>query len=57
MSMQTYEIDAKAPVLCGGLFTPVVHQPMRTTANKHESFLTQIPDFAGIFEQQRTIAT
>src|SRR5215218_7722832 len=36
-------------------FTPVVHQPTRTTANIHECSQRQIRDFAGISEQLRNI--
>jgi hypothetical protein len=39
------------------LFTPVVHQPTRTTANTHDNLLERICLFAGVFEQGRTTTT
>jgi hypothetical protein len=47
----------KAFVLHRGSFTPVVHQPTRTPANKHETFSDKIRRFAGISERQRTTTT
>jgi hypothetical protein len=38
-------------------FTPVVHQPTRTTANTHDNLLEIICLFAGVFEQRRTTVT
>src|SRR5215217_2424700 len=38
-------------------FTPVVHQPTRTTANTHDNLLERICLFAGVFEQRRTTTT
>jgi hypothetical protein len=39
------------------LFTPVVHQPTRTTANTNDNLLERICLFAGVFEQRRTTTT
>ena len=38
-------------------FTPVVHQPTRTTANTHDNLLERICLFAAVFEQRRTTTT
>jgi hypothetical protein len=38
-------------------FTPVLHQPTRTTANRHDNLLEIICLFAGVFKQGRTTTT
>src|SRR4051794_33696254 len=37
--------------------TPVIHQPIRTPANKSDKAQIRICSFAGIFEHRRTTAT
>src|SRR5919112_1534157 len=48
---------AKAFVLRRGSFTPVVHQPTRTPANKHETCSDKVRHFPGISERHRTTMT